>query len=272
MRTSHHDLVERVLDDALAARRLHLRDQVAHRALFDDGVHRHPLVVAQRRDRRPLQRRQQRQDLRAGPRLRTLSMMPTLALRLDGGLEQQRDVVELRPSSTGRRARVLLAMSCVFDSITVSMIRRRLARSDEPVSVTSTMASASIGGFTSVAPQENSTFTLTPCFLKYAFVARTSSVAMVLPSQSCGVLMSRVFRRRQHPAHLAEALLRVDQVGDRLDHAGARRRRLRARRSSRGRSGRRRARRRRRSAPSPARESACTRSRGRRSTGSTSAC
>ena len=42
------------------------------------------------------------------------------------------------------------------------MMRRRLARSDEPVSVTSTIASASIGGFTSVAPHENSTFTLTP--------------------------------------------------------------------------------------------------------------
>ena len=55
-----------------------------------------------------------------------------------------------------------LAMSWVFDSSTVSMIRRRLARSDEPVSVTSTIASASIGGLTSVAPQENSTFTFTP--------------------------------------------------------------------------------------------------------------
>ena len=49
-------------------------------------------------------------------------------------------------------------MSCVFDSSTVSMMRSLLARSDEPVSVTSTMASASSGGFTSVAPQLNSTF------------------------------------------------------------------------------------------------------------------
>ena len=54
-------------------------------------------------------------------------------------------------------------MSCVFDSITVSRMRRRLARSVDPVSVASTMASASTGGFTSVAPHENSTrFTLTP--------------------------------------------------------------------------------------------------------------
>ena len=42
------------------------------------------------------------------------------------------------------------------------MIVSLLARSDEPVSVTSTMASASTGGFTSVAPQLNSTFAVTP--------------------------------------------------------------------------------------------------------------
>ena len=54
-------------------------------------------------------------------------------------------------------------MSCVFDSSTVSMILSLLARSDEPVSVTSTMASASTGGFTSVAPQLNSTLAVTPC-------------------------------------------------------------------------------------------------------------
>ena len=39
-------------------------------------------------------------------------------------------------------------------------MRSRLARSELPVSVTSTMASASMGGLTSVAPQENSTRTL----------------------------------------------------------------------------------------------------------------
>ena len=79
-----------------------------------------------------------------------------------------------------------LAMSCVFDSITVSMMRSRLARSDDPVSVTSTIASASIGGLTSVAPHENSTLTFTPSRAKYACVARTSSVAIVAPSRSCG--------------------------------------------------------------------------------------
>ena len=44
----------------------------------------------------------------------------------------------------------------------VSMILRWLALSELPVSVTSTMASASMGGLTSVAPQLNSTFTFTP--------------------------------------------------------------------------------------------------------------
>ena len=39
---------------------------------------------------------------------------------------------------------------------------------------------------TSVAPQENSTFTPTPSRAKYASVARTSSVATVAPSRSRG--------------------------------------------------------------------------------------
>ena len=49
------------------------------------------------------------------------------------------------------------------------------------------MASASSGGFTSVAPQENSTLTFTFRAAKYDSVARTSSVAMVAPSRSSGV-------------------------------------------------------------------------------------
>jgi hypothetical protein len=54
------------------------------------------------------------------------------------------------------------AISWVLDSSTVSMIRSRFARSDDPVSVTSTIASARVGGLTSVAPHENSTLTVTP--------------------------------------------------------------------------------------------------------------
>ena len=59
-----------------------------------------------------------------------------------------------------------LAMSFVFDSITRSIIRKLFACRDSPVSVSSTIASASSGGFTSVAPQENSTLAFTLYFFK----------------------------------------------------------------------------------------------------------
>ena len=45
----------------------------------------------------------------------------------------------------------------------------------------------------------------------------TSSVAMILPSRSFTVWNGDDFRHGQHPAHFAEALLGVDQVGDGLD-------------------------------------------------------
>ena len=61
-RASHHDLVERIFHDALRAGPLQAWDQIPDRPLLDDRVDRDPLGVAQRRDRRPLQRRQQRQD------------------------------------------------------------------------------------------------------------------------------------------------------------------------------------------------------------------
>ena len=60
------------------------------------------------------------------------------------------------------------------------MILSLLARSEDPVSVTSTIASASTGGFTSVAPQLNSTFAFTPCEARYRSVVATNSVAMIL--------------------------------------------------------------------------------------------
>jgi hypothetical protein len=55
-----------------------------------------------------------------------------------------------------------LAMNRGVLSSTVSITRRWFARRLEPVSVTSTIASARIGGFTSVAPHENSISALTP--------------------------------------------------------------------------------------------------------------
>src|SRR5262245_58860354 len=114
---------------------------------------------------------------------RTFSMMPTRPCASIAALSSNAmfpSLVAFHESAIARS----LAMSRVFDSTTVSMMRRRLARSDDPVSVTSTMASARTGGFTSVAPQENSTLTFTFLRAKYASVARTSSVAIVAPSRS----------------------------------------------------------------------------------------
>ena len=62
----------------------------------------------------------------------------------------------------GSSSAALLAISRGVLRSTSSTMRRLLARSDEPVSVISTMASANRGGFTSVAPQENSTMASTP--------------------------------------------------------------------------------------------------------------
>src|SRR5579872_1063981 len=92
----------------------------------------------------------------------TLSIKPTLPRALIAPSRSMHMSSSLRRFHASFQDSTL-TMSCVFDSITVSMILRLLARSDEPVSVTSTMASASTGGFTSVAPQLNSTFAVTPC-------------------------------------------------------------------------------------------------------------
>ena len=77
------------------------------------------------------------------------------------------------------------AMNCGDDSMIVSKIRSLLARSDEPVSVTSTMASTRSGTFTSVAPHENSTAAVTPFLARKARVISTASVAITLPCKSC---------------------------------------------------------------------------------------
>ncbi len=58
------------------------------------------------------------------------------------------------------------AMRTVVDSRIVSTMRRLFARRLLPVSVNSTIASARRGAFTSVAPQENSTWASTPFFFR----------------------------------------------------------------------------------------------------------
>ena len=84
----------------------------------------------------------------------------------------------------GSRSAAWLAMRRGVLASTSSTMRRLLARRELPVSVISTMASARRGGFTSVAPQENSTLAVTPWRSKYLRVRCTTSVAMRLPCRS----------------------------------------------------------------------------------------
>src|SRR6266567_2992067 len=66
----------------------------------------------------------------------------------------------------------------------VSTIRSLFARSEEPVSVISTMASTNSWALTSVAPPENSTSAFTLWRRRYFFVKLTTSVAIRLPLKS----------------------------------------------------------------------------------------
>jgi len=75
-------------------------------------------------------------------------------------------------------------MSRGVEDSSVSTIRSLLARSEEPVSVTSTMASTNSWALISVAPQENSTSAVTLCWRRYRRVRLTTSVAMRLPCRS----------------------------------------------------------------------------------------
>ena len=93
-------------------------------------------------------------------------------------------------------------------------MRRLFARSELPVSVTSTMASASCGGLTSVAPQLNSTLAVTPCLREPApREVRPTSVAIRLPCRSLTVWIGESFGHAQHPAHRPAADLAEDQLG-----------------------------------------------------------
>ena len=66
----------------------------------------------------------------------------------------------------------------------VSRMRNLFARNEEPVSVTSTIASTKSGTFTSVAPQENSMVASTPRSARKRRVSSTASVAITLPLRS----------------------------------------------------------------------------------------
>ena len=108
----------------------------------------------------------------------------------------------------------LLAMRWVSLSITVSMIFRWFALSELPVSVTSTIASASMGGFTSVAPQLNSTLTLTPLIGKVTFADLDQFCGNDFAFEVFGLLKAARLGHGQYPAHFAPALLGISERGD----------------------------------------------------------
>ena len=123
--------------------------------LFDDRVHRHPLRVAQRRDRRRCSAGSTASTPSRSSR-RTLSMSPTRPCAAMAALQQQRDVVDLGRFHASASASCWRSVACSIRALCRGCAGDWRAAYD-PVSVASTMASARTGGFTSVAPQENST-------------------------------------------------------------------------------------------------------------------
>ena len=103
----------------------------------------------------------------------------------------------------------LFAMSRGVEVSTVSIILRLFSFSDEPVSVSSTIASSS-WAFISVAPQLNSTFTSMFLSAKYFFVTLTSSVAISAFRRSWGFLtFDSLETARTHLVGLFEVLLYI---------------------------------------------------------------
>ena len=84
-------------------------------------------------------------------------------------------------------------------------MRSLFARSDEPVSVMSTMASTKSGTFTSVAPQENSTSAGIFRSVNQRLVVSISSVATRLPARSAAV-----FTGEDSGTHSTQRLLSVE--------------------------------------------------------------
>ena len=72
-------------------------------------------------------------------------------------------------------------------------MRKLFCFKEEPVSVTSTIASTNSGTFTSVAPHENSIFALIPFSFSHFSTNPTPSVAIDFPSKSSTFLISESF-------------------------------------------------------------------------------
>ncbi len=155
---SQHDLVERVLDDALAAGGLELRESGRGRCVSSMIVFTATQSsIAQRRDGRPLQRRQQRRGSSRRSARADVEHEPDASLRLDRRAQQQRDVLDLgalprrRPAPSRWRSAACSTPSPCRGC--AAGWRAASSRSRSP----RRCASASTGGLTSVAPQENST-------------------------------------------------------------------------------------------------------------------
>ena len=103
---------------------------------------------------------------------------------------------------------------------TSATIRRLLARSELPVSVTSTIASASCGGLTSVAPQENSTDGVHAVPGQVALRQPDGFGRDPLALQVLHRLHGRVVGHAQDPPHGPAADLGEHQLAD-LDDLGA---------------------------------------------------
>ena len=115
----------------------------------------------------------------------TLSIRPTFPSALRTA-SSKRAILSILALFHSLFAASLFAIKRVVDVHSSSIIFKLFARNEEPVSVISTIASASLGGFTSVAPQLNSTLALIPFSAKYFFVIPTASVEMRFPSRSSG--------------------------------------------------------------------------------------
>ena len=161
---SGDNFVERVFHDSLSPRFLQARDDLTNRCLIQDGVNRDPILVAQLRNSRLFQGWKKSKN---AVELRTMHVEheTDFAKCVDRALEERSNIAELSFFPfVAQRFLVPNQLSVRFKN--ESIIRRLAARRDEPVSVISTMASARTGGFTSVAPQLNSTLAVTPCFAR----------------------------------------------------------------------------------------------------------
>ena len=198
---------------------LQLRNDVPHRVLVDDRVERHPVAVGQRRHRRVLQARAGSSAPLGRSAFRTFIIRPTLPSAAIAPLQHQDHVVHLLLASTGRRR------ASVGDEArrALQQTRRRCAGcspcSELPVSVTSTMASASCGGLTSVAPQLNSTWAVDAVLGQPARRQADDLGGDALALQVLDRLNRRIVGHRQHPAHRPAAHLAEDQLGQ-LDDLG----------------------------------------------------